>query len=141
MTRILCHNLDEVEVYTRLMFTSAVEMRGVPEAVAWSLRDAGFSPDPIPLGPRVRGFKWDIGLAQITLSPVKKMDWELLAYIHAEPLHARQAEAAHDAKTAIEAAMFTLEQVGFTYTTNAPQGADPDGSQAAVRSGRPGRAP
>jgi hypothetical protein len=120
MRRHLGHNLDEVQVYKTVTLSGSVRMRGVPDLVMWNLKNIGFAPEVIPLGPRVRGFKWDLGLTQITVSPVRRMEWEVLAYIHPEPLHVCQADAARDARTAIDHVKSALEGIDVTYTTNSP---------------------
>ena len=120
MLKYLGHNLDEVEVYKTVTLSGSLPIRGVPDQVTWGLRNVGFHPELVPLGPRVRGFKWDLGLTQITLSPVRRMEWEVLAYIHAEPLHVCQADAAQDARSAIDHVKAALEQTDVTYTTNSP---------------------
>lgn len=120
MRRYLGHNLDEVQVYKTVTLSSGFSMRGVPEAVTWTLGNMGFSPDPMPLGLRVRGFKWDLGTLQFTLSPSRFFEWELGAFIHAFPLHVCQAEAAADARLAIDHVKAELEGVPVAYAANAP---------------------
>jgi hypothetical protein len=48
------------------------------------------------------------------------MEWEVLGQIHAEPLHVCQADAARDARTAIDPVKAALEQIDVMYTTNLP---------------------
>lgn len=108
MYKSLAADLDELVVYQAVTPARSLPISKVPLALEAELRYSEFAPRRVPLQPRVRGFKYELGRLDVHVHPASHGVWHAEAFVDSASWHQERDLALLDVYVALEAVHYAF---------------------------------